>query len=121
MIKSFVKQDNELIVQTENGSSVKTQFAVGLDKVILFSNNLIVMTDTNQKIGSRNIFRISEEGKIIWQVQHPFEFRNIKSDSSAAFTYLGIKDGKIKGGSMDCFTYEIDFETGKLSNPVFTK
>ncbi|HNV86831.1 MAG TPA: hypothetical protein PKL97_07725 [Candidatus Omnitrophota bacterium] len=121
MIDSATHSNKTLFIQKRDGIKESVSFESDVMELVMFEHDVIVRLKNDRAYGSRNIFRVNENGEIVWQVQHPFEFRNIQSDSSAAFTYLGLRDGKIIGGSVDCFTYEIDFKTGKLSNPVFTK
>lgn len=122
MIKEVVRSENELIIYSENGS-VTVPFLTKVIKFIIFNNSVLVLTNSDKKTyGDRNIFRISEDGQNIWQVGQPTPFRGVDANRSAGFTYLGInKEGKIRGGSLNSCTYDIDFETGQLSNEFYSK
>lgn len=118
MIKEIKKEGNRLIVFSNKG--IKTvNFSSEVDDTIIHKDSVLVRVYNNAEYNDRNIFRLSEEGKIIWQVEQPDPFK--VPERTACFTYLGVDNDVIKAHSLNGCTYEIDFETGKLSNRVFTK
>jgi len=121
MIKEAIKKDNEIIIYTENSNNTMT-FLTPVMKFIILENSILVLTNTDRKTyGDRNIFRLSEEGEILWQVEQPDKFRGIDANRTVCFTGLSIEVDKIRAYSLNGFDYEIDFETGKLLSKVYTK
>lgn len=122
MVKKFRNLGHEIEIVDDEDRVIICELPDEIEKIIHVKDAFFVMTDTNKEIRNRNIFKISMKGVIEWQIQDPFEFRGVKSDRSAAFTYLGYDaQQNLRGGAMDCFSYVIDVETGKLTNPEFTK
>lgn len=121
MIERFSTSDKKLIIESDDGQIREMEFETKIHDCLLCKNSLIVHAGNNETYLSRNIFRVSEDGKITWQIEEPERYLGAARNRSVAFTYLGVKDGKLIAYSLNGFTYEIDFETGKLLNPVFTK
>ena len=122
MIKRYSKSDKVLYIQDDAGEIRKLEFETQIFDCLLYDNSLIVYVGNNSTYLGRNIFRISEDGRIVWQVEEPQPYLGTGAGRSVAFSHLGLnQEGRIIGYSLNCFTYEIYFETGKLSNPVFTK
>ncbi len=119
MIKEVVKQENELVINSDRGSRA-IKFSSKVRTILKFNDSIIVMLDYYKEYNDRNIFRVDENGNRIWQVSAPDPYNT--PEMSSCFTYLGLDaSGKIKAGSMNGFTYEVDLATGNLLNKKFTK
>lgn len=118
---AFCQDDKKLIIQSDRGVKL-LEYPSKIHIILKFNNSVIIMLGNHKPTyGDRNIFRISEDGKVIWQIGQPTPFRNV--DRSACFTNLWVDEitGKLKAGSLNDHDYDIDFETGNLSNETFSK
>lgn len=121
MIKAYSYEGRILNIENQFGRTVHVEFKTDIHTCLQLRDCVLVNVGNNEVYRGRNIFCVSENGEFVWQVQHPNEFHHFDAKRSAAFTYLGVKDGKIIGGSLDDFNYEINFETGSLLNAVLAK
>ncbi len=120
MILETTQNQNQINIKTDKGEKV-ISFPSKVRTVLKYQSSVLVLLDhDSHNYNDKNIFRIGEEGKNIWQIGTPDPYNT--SEMSACFTYLGInKNDRINVGSMNGFNYEVDFETGKLLNKRFTK
>ena len=75
--------------------------------------------DTKQK--NRNIFCLNERGDILWRIQDPNDLRKDGKKSDWPFVGLWVKDDILGATNWNSIAYEVDIETGVLSNGEFTK
>jgi len=72
--------------------------------------------------GNRNIFCLNERGDVLWQIQDSDTYRAGLPKSDSPFTGIRITDdGKIRVSNWDSHGYEVNIETGRLSDARWTK
>ncbi len=126
----FSYESNEVMV---NG--VKTKFfkaPAKIYKVVMPKDDLVVLLmlvrgfeggDDFDKC--RNVFAVNDKGEVVWQIEKsPYERPGPYGSGETIpnpFTNIGItKNGQLKAFASS-FLFDVDIETGKLSNPEFTK
>ena len=96
-------------------------FDLEIERVLEKDNMLIVLILedgselTNKHYQSRNIFGISPDGEILWQVEAPTQ------DPVDLYTQLTEEDGMALGGSWSGWNCHLDPKTGKILKRIFEK
>jgi len=123
----FEKRDKKLIIHSREGQFEK-DFKFPIREVLEIQGRLIVRLDTlgrkdiNTEEKNRNIFCLNERGDILWQIQDPDTYPPGFPKSDSPFVGMRLtKDGKLRATSWDSHAYDVDIETGTLSNAEFTK
>jgi len=65
----------------------------------------------------QNIFMISNDGRILWQIE---EFKGIR-DQTSYYTNVFFENGKLHAFHPSGFDCEIDLNTGRILRSEFTK
>ncbi len=128
MIFSYHK--DELFVKGEKG--IHIEFPANIYKVAMARSNLAVFildvfdkSIPNTDEFNRNIFAVNDKGEVVWQIEKSPHERPGPYGSGETipnpFTGMIVDEtGQLKVGDAS-FSYDVDIETGKLSNPEFTR
>lgn len=125
MIDDIKTQEKKVIINSTEGVFEK-EFKEKIQKHLIFSGRALILLnymDYSKTYGNRNIFCLNERGDVLWQIKDPNLYRVAGSkETDAAFVGMRItKDNKLRATSWNSFTYDVDIETGALSNGEFTK
>lgn len=81
---------------------------------------LIVLDVPPKQSMPENVFAVSKEGKILWQIEH-----SPKTGLDPANRYTGVGDSSISGivvaSNWNCTNFYVDVKTGKVVDTEFTK
>ncbi len=131
MILSYT--NNELFI---NGKTLKFfQAPSKISKVVIPRDGLFIFKLEAYNDGNinydeldgdecRNVFAVNDKGEVVWQIEKaPCENRTADGEViPQSFTDVWIsKEGTLKAFAPMGFCFDINVETGKLSNPRFTK
>lgn len=122
MISKVEFKDKKLIIESSNGVFIK-DFNLGIAEVVVHMNKILVLLKlVRGNKENRNIFCINENGDTVWQIKDPDDYNPYVDKSDAAFTGIRISpDGKLLANNWNSSVYEVDINTGNLSNPRWTK
>lgn len=104
-------------------NGVTVELPAAIEKIRILNDRIILLLDNNEgKIldtesfdKSRNGFCLDLKGNILWQIEKP------RSENDCYCNIYIYNDKSFKAVSCKGITYDLDPETGKISNPVFTK
>lgn len=86
------------------------------NKVLVFYETYkILFTPENEENINRNIMMINSDGNIIWRIE------NTLKDEGNTYADLYKIDGLWKAYLYRGYRYDLDIETGKISNPMFVR
>ena len=124
MIQTVKKDDKTVTIETTEGIFKRT-FLDDIQEVLVHSDRVLVRLnymDKSKTLGNRNIFCLNERGDVLWQIQDPDTYPPGFPKSDSPFVGVRItKDNKLRATSWDSHGYEVDINTGMLSNAEFTK
>ena len=72
----------------------------------------------------RNILAFDENGEMLWRIPATGVTRRSVLGGETPEAFFGLwlgDDGKVKTGTPNGFDWDIDPDTGKISNPIFTR
>lgn len=103
-----------------NGVSVNLPAVI--EKITIFNDKIILLLNNNEGQivdkksfeKSRNVFCVDLEGHILWQIETPEMEKDFYCNAS-------LEDNKLIAVTWNGGTYDLDPETGKISNSRFTK
>ncbi len=112
---------------TINGRTLT--FDQRVDEVVVLSDRVIVELlvddfDEDDPLKGRNIIALDENGKMLWRIQDRGITRTTKDGREIPESYTGLgleDDGVVRVSTPFGFDYDLDSETGGISNPVFDK
>lgn len=117
---SYTIHDSTLVL--DNGK--KVSFKYPISDVVLANEVLVVMLNVpSTKIFNENVYGVSRQGKILWQVEKTASVSNNNPYVGIHITPSMQKHGEkfIKLNKWDGVTNEIRPETGKILSSRFTK
>ena len=120
------KEDKKIIITSDEGR-FEALFNIQVRDLLLFHNKILVRLDTlgrkdiNLSEKNRNVFCLNKIGKIIWQIEDADNFRTDSKKTDSPFVGWIIKGDIVRITNWNSFAYDLDMETGKLSNQKFTK
>lgn len=121
MINKVDIKTKELSINSTEGS-FNVLFKKEVKSVEILDNKILVLLYSSPTYGNRNVFCLNERGDILWQVQDPDELlRKDVSTNDSAFMKLSVDYNDIKVFSWNSYVYDVDLNTGSLSNPEFVK
>ena len=117
MIKKVTFEGKNLIIESSSGTFIKN-FNVEIDEAIIHMHKIFVTLKLVRYYrDNRNVFCLNENGDILWQIQDPDTYRAGLPKSDSPFAGIIItEDGKLRAVGVDSWRYDVDMETGKLSN-----
>lgn len=101
-----------------------------IDETVTLSDRVILRLmvddfDVGDPLVGRNVLAFDGDGRLLWRIPPTGGTRSRPDGTEAPEAYFGLgldDDGKtVKIGTPDGFEYDLDPETGDISNPVFTK
>ena len=121
------KKDQKITIK--NGTLlVEKEFPFDVWETLQVGKKLLVLLDTlgrrdiPKETKNRNIFCLNERGDILWQIQDPVETFSIKKPDDNPFVGINVFEGRrLVATTWKGFYYDVDLETGKLSNCGYTK
>ncbi len=74
----------------------------------------------------RNVFAVNDKGEVVWQIEkspyeHPGPYGSGETIPNPFTGMIVDENGQLKVGDGGGWSFDVDIETGKLSNPRFTK
>ncbi len=121
MIVKIEKIDSKVMVESSEGVFEK-KFDGTVAEYLIVENRVLIRLNIESQTGNRNIFCLNERAEILWQIQDSDTYRPGLGKSEAPFTGMRItEDGKVRVSNWDSHGYDLDIETGKLSNAKWTK
>ena len=111
------KEDNILIIQNEE----RVTFSYPIGMIFETCGILLVVLDVPPKQSMQeNIFAVSKEGEVLWQIEH-----SPKTGTASINRYTAIGDSSIQGivvaWNWNCTNFYVDVKTGKIVDTEFTK
>ena len=99
------------VLKIINGDSKKfINFPSAIQEFEEYKNVIIVRVHPNAlSFMNENIFAVSSEGKIIWQVE---KIQHMNRDSP--YTAIHLSDGQLFAYNWDTCLYRINLDTGKI-------
>ena len=124
MIKNVKHDGKKIIIESTEGTFEKL-FRDAIKETLAHENRILVVLnymDYSKTLGNRNIFCLNERAEALWQIQNPDDSRTDGKQTDSPFVGMHItKDGRLRATSWCSYAYDVDMETGKLSNATFTK
>ncbi len=114
-IKAKVSIDDcDLHIELPDGTVVKRTFASAIEKfVCMFDRYCVVLSGNDDEDTSKNLLCISYSGELLWVSDAP--------SVEDSWSNVWVEGDVLKAFSWGCFNCDIDFESGKIRNCVFTK
>jgi hypothetical protein len=109
--ETFTTQERTLIIS----SGKQITFDYPIDTAVGFDTVIVVMLEPN-KLLNENVFGVSYDGKIMWQVDK----RDHVYDESP-YTYIGRKDNNVELGNFDGLELIVEPATGKILHQQWGK
>lgn len=121
MIKKIESAGTKIMIEATEGI-FERDFKDKITEVLTVSDRILVRLNIESGSGNRNIFCLNERGEVLWQIQDSDTYRPGLPKSEAPFTGMRVtEDGKVRVSNWDSHGYELDMETGRLSEARWTK
>ena len=121
MIKE-VNFNNKILTMITNNKVVTKKMSGLIGQTILCDNKVIVRLKVTEETEELNVLCLNSDGGIVWQVQDPDMWRTGKRyEFSDLFGFIWIEEDGSLWGRGGQSVYQIDKETGKILQEVFTK
>ncbi|NKB46261.1 MAG: hypothetical protein GKR77_00535 [Legionellales bacterium] len=116
IIKNYRFEANRLIISTSD-SIKKVILPLAIEEVKCFEDMLVVLLDYSMdEIFNENVFGISAEGKVLWQIEKIFH-----AYEHSPFTNIGQKNDLLSAYNVEGYNYFVDLKTGKIVDKEFIK
>lgn len=115
--KYFLTVKHNQLIITQGSNEKVIIFLFDISQFIQFEKIIVVSIEPKQHhILNENLFGVSYEGKILWQVE---KVEHVSKDSP----YMGIakRNGILSAYNWDGFNYFINPETGEIIDKKFAK
>ena len=127
MIENVLFKEKKLTIILDTGDQKEFDVGVAIYQVVYTQRHVVILLawedlyDTEYH--NRNIICLNEQGEIVWRVENPDLLSISKERTPNAFTNITLKkNNKIEAFKFDCYTVDIDINTGKfVSDWEFTK
>lgn len=122
MIKGIrITLSNQVGIISDEGTFC-AEFPFDVHEVFLWHNKLLVRTQVpkGEKF-NRNIFCLNEKGEILWQIQDPDERNSVVKKTDSPFVGIYTKKEALRVANWNSYDYDVDLNTGNISNAEFSK
>ncbi|MBE0537108.1 MAG: hypothetical protein IH624_15715 [Phycisphaerae bacterium] len=115
--KDWGKDGNTLIIQDDT----YVTFCYPIGTILETCGNLLIVLDVPAKQSMpENLFAVSEDGEILWQIEH-----SPKTGLDPANRFTGVRESSISGivvaSNWNCVNFYVDVKTGRVVDTEFTK
>lgn len=123
----FEIQENKIRICSIEGT-FEREFQFKIHEALEIKDRMLVLLSTpgrkdiSKETKNRNIFCLNERGDILWQIQDQVETFSVKIPDDNPFVGIDVFEGKrLVATTWKGYYYDVDLETGKLSNCGYTK
>jgi hypothetical protein len=126
MIKHVSINGKKILINTEQGEFTR-QFLDPIQQYLIYKDKRVLVLlnymDYSKKLGNQNVYCLDEKADILWRIQDPFHEADPKEKKEKdAFAGIYVKENEQLGATtLAGYAYDIDAETGEVSNARFVK
>ena len=110
-----------------NGKEIK--FDQSIAAIVRLDDRVLVELNSDDfavgdPLVGRNILAFDANGELLWRIPATGVMRRSVHDGETPEAFFGLwldGDGKVRTGTPNGFDWDVDPDTGKISNPEFTR
>lgn len=123
MDKLIVKFDENRLFVEANGGLFFKSFKVPISELLCLEERIIIRLKNLGEGGNsnRNVYCLNKKAEIVWQIQDPDDFLDDGEKTGCPFTGIKYVNGKLRAFNWCDCVYNVDIETGKISDPDYVR